>query len=172
MLNFIAAASISSFFFGLFGVSWESVDDKIRREFPSVKSVSTDQLRSRYEEAGEILPLVIDVREVDEFGVSHLGDALNLETAQAIVNMVAQRGLGKETEIVVYCSVGYRSAAVAADLQELGFTRVFNLEHSLFDWANKGYPMIDSSGSTDKVHPFNRAWSVPVDDSLHANPDK
>jgi len=127
MLNFIAAASISSFFFGLFGVSWESVDDKIRREFPSVKSVSTDQLRSRYEEAGEILPLVIDVREVDEFGVSHLGDALNLETAQAIVNMVAQRGLGKETEIVVYRSVGYRSAAVAADLQELGFTRVFNL---------------------------------------------
>ncbi|MBT7227179.1 MAG: rhodanese-like domain-containing protein [Gammaproteobacteria bacterium] len=172
MLNFIAAASISSFFFGLFGVSWESVDDKIRREFPSVKSVSTDQLRSRYEEAGEILPLVIDVREVDEFGVSHLGDALNLETAQAIVNMVAQRWLGKETEIVVYCSVGYRSAAVAADLQELGFTRVFNLEHSLFDWANKGYPMIDSSGSTDKVHPFNRAWSVLVDDSLHAYPDK
>jgi len=112
------------------------------------------------------------VREVDEFGVSHLGDALNLETAQAIVNMVAQRGLGKETEIVVYCSVGYRSAAVAADLQELGFTRVFNLEHSLFDWANKGYPMIDSSGSTDKVHPFNRAWSVLVDDSLHAYPDK
>ena len=172
MLNFIAAASISSFFFGLFGVSWESVDDKIRREFPSVKSVSTDQLRSRYEEAGEILSLVIDVREVDEFGVSHLGDALNLETAQAIVNMVAQRGLGKETEIVVYRSVGYRSAAVAADLQELGFTRVFNLEHSLFDWANKGYPMIDSSGSTDKVHPFNRAWSVLVDDSLHAYPDK
>ena len=123
MLNFIAAASISSFFFGLFGVSWESVDDKIRREFPSVKSVSTDQLRSRYEEAGEILPLVIDVREVDEFGVSHLGDALNLETAQAIASMVAQRGLGKETEIVVYCSVGYRSAAVAADLQELGFTQ-------------------------------------------------
>ena len=172
MLNFIAAASISSFFFGLFGVSWESVDDKIRREFPSVKSVSTDQLRSRYEEAGEILPLVIDVREVDEFGVSHLGDALNLETAQAIVNMVAQRGLGKETEIVVYCSVGYRSAVVAADLQELGFTRVFNLEHSLFDWANKGYPMIDSNGSTDKVHPFNRAWSVLVDDSLHAYPAK
>ena len=172
MLNFIAAASISSFFFGLFGVSWESVDDKIRREFPSVKSVSTDQLRSRYEEAGEILPLVIDVREVDEFGVSHLGDALNLETAQAIVNMVAQRGLGKETEIVVYRSVSYRSAAVAADLQELGFTRVFNLEHSLFDWANKGYPMIDSNGSTDKVHTFSRVWSVLVDDSLHAYPAK
>ena len=172
MLNFIAAASISSFFFGLFGVSWESVDDKIRREFPSVKSVSTDQLRSRYEEAGEILPLVIDVREGDEFGVSHLGDALNLETAQAIASMVAQRGLGKETEIVVYCSVGYRSAAIAADLQELGFTQVLNLEHSLFDWANKGYPMIDSNGSTDKVHPFNRAWSVLVDDSLHAYPDK
>ena len=32
--------------------------------------------------------------------------------------------------------------------------------------------MTSESGSTDKVHPFNKAWSVLVDDSLHAYPDK
>lgn len=172
MLKLIAAASVSSFFFGLFGVSWESVDEKIEREFPAVQAVSTDMLLMRYGAMDDSLPLVIDVREIDEFRVSHLDAALNLESADAISAMLTQRGLSKDTEIIVYCSVGYRSASVAADLQKLGFTQVLNLEHSLFEWANKGYPMRNASGSTDKVHPFNRAWSVLVDDSLHAYPDK
>ena len=172
MIKFIAAASISSFFFGLFGVSWESVDEKIEREFPAVRAVSTEVLLSRYESSGDDLPMIIDVREDDEFRVSHLKDAHNLESADAISSFVERQGLGKDTEIIVYCSVGYRSASVAADLQRRGFTEVLNLEHSLFEWANRGYPMLNSSGDTNKVHPFNRAWSVLVDDSLHAYPEK
>jgi rhodanese-related sulfurtransferase len=172
MLKLIAAASVSSFFFGLFGVSWESVDEKIQSEFPGVQSVSTDVLFARYEASDAKLPIIIDVREDGEFRVSHLDDALHLESAEAISSVIAERGLGKDTEIIVYCSVGYRSASVAADLQARGFTKVLNLEHSLFEWANKGYPMTSESGSTDKVHPFNKAWSVLVDDSLHAYPDK
>lgn len=172
MFKLIAAASVSSFFFGLFGVSWESVDEKIEREFPAVQVVSTQVLLTRYEASVDELPIIIDVREIDEFRVSHLDDALNLETAEAISNMIEEQGLNKDTEIIVYCSVGYRSASVAADLQQRGFTQVRNLEHSLFEWANKGYPMINASGSTVKVHPFNKAWSVLVDESLHAYPDK
>lgn len=172
MFKFIAAASVSSFFFGLFGVSWESVDEKIEREFPNVETVTTDSLLTRYGAMEESLPIVIDVREIDEFRVSHLDDALNLKSAAAISDMITQRGLDKDAEIIVYCSVGYRSASVAADLQERGFTQVLNLEHSLFEWANKGYPMSNASGSTDKVHPFNKAWSVLVDESLHGYPDK
>ena len=172
MFKLIAAASVSSFFFGLFGVSWESVDEKIEREFPAVQAVSTQALLTRYELSERALPVIIDVREGDEFRVSHLNDAINLESADAISELIAQRGLSKSTEIIVYCSVGYRSASIAANLQARGFTKVLNLEHSLFEWANKGYPMTGASGSTDKVHPFSRAWSVLVDDSLHAYPDK
>ena len=172
MIKLIAAASVSSFFFGLFGVSWKSVDGKIEREFPSVQTVSTDVLLMRYEAADVKLPIIIDVREIGEFRVSHLDEALHLESAEAIFNVLADRGLSKDTEIILYCSVGYRSASVAADLKERGFTQVLNLEHSLFEWANKGYPMTSASGSTDKVHPFNKAWSVLVDEALHAYPDK
>lgn len=172
MFKLIAAASLSSFFFGLFGVSWESVDEKIEREFPAVRGVSTESLLTRYQSSASGLPLIIDVREDDEFRVSHLREALNLESAEAIASFIEQQGLARDTEIIVYCSVGYRSAAVAADLQQRGFTEVLNLEHSLFEWANKGYPMLDANGDTNKVHPFNKAWSVLVDDSLHAYPDK
>ena len=172
MFKLIAASSVSSFFFGLFGVSWESVDAKIQSEFPGVQSVSTDVLFAWYEASDFKRPIIIDVRKDGEFRVSHLDDALHLESAEAISSAIAERGLGKDTEIIVYCSVGYRSASVAANLQARGFTKVLNLEHSLFEWAQKGYPMTGGSGSTDKVHPFNRAWSILVDDSLHAYPDK
>jgi rhodanese-related sulfurtransferase len=172
MFKLIAAASVSSFFFGLFRVSWESVDEKIQSEFPGVQSVSTGVLFAWYEASDVKRPIIIDVRKDVEFRVSHLDNALHLESAEAISSVIAERGLGKDTEIIVYCSVGYRSASVAADLQARGFTKVLNLEHSLFEWANKGYPMTGANGSTDKVHPFSRAWSVLVDDSLHAYPDK
>ena len=148
------------------------MDEKIEREFPGVQTVSTDALLTRYATADAKLPIIIDVREDGEFRVSHLDDALHLESAEAISDVITERGLSKDTEIIVYCSVGYRSASVAADLQERGFTQVLNLEHSLFEWANKGYPMTSASGSTNKVHPFNKAWSVLVDESLHAYPDK
>jgi rhodanese-related sulfurtransferase len=172
MFKLIAAASVSSFFFALFGVSWESVDGKIQSEFPGVQSISTDVLFAWYEASDAKRPIIIDVRKDAEFRVSHLDEALHLESAEAISSVIAERGLGKDTEIIVYCSVGYRSASVAAKRQARGFTKVLNLEHSLFEWAQKGYPMTGGSGSTDKVHPFNRAWSILVDDSLHAYPDK
>lgn len=172
MFKLIAAASVSSFFFGLFGVSWESVDEEIKSEFPSVQSVSTDVLFTWYEASDVKPPIIVDVRKDVEFRVSHLDNALHLESVEALSSVISERGLGKDTEIIVYCSVGYRSASVAAELQARGFTKVLNLEHSLFEWANKGYPMTGASGSTDKVHPFSKAWSALVDDSLHAYPDE
>ena len=47
----------------------------------------------------------------------------------------------RDTPIVVYCSVGYRSARVARWLGRQGFTNVRNLDGSLFAWANEGRPM-------------------------------
>ena len=171
MTSMIVTASLTSFFFGLFGVSWESVDEKIEREFPSVKALSIEELRASYQNSNDALPIIIDVRESDEFQVSHLHGALNLGSAEAISELISERGLEKDIEIVVYCSVGYRSAGVAADLQARGFSQVLNLEHSLFEWANEGYPMVDAEGDTDKVHPFNRAWGALVDEALHSYPD-
>ena len=63
MFKLIAAASVSSFFFGLFGVSWESVDEKIQSEFPGVQSVSTDVLFTWYEASDVKRPIIIDVRK-------------------------------------------------------------------------------------------------------------
>lgn len=168
MIKFILAASISSFLSGLFGVSWDSVDEKIDREYPGIDFISTAELHLKTQDESAELPVLIDVRRADEYLISHLAGAVNLETGAAIAELVADR----DAAIVVYCSVGYRSAGVAAELEELGYSNVVNLRHSLFEWANNDYPMVDAVGTTEKVHPFNRVWGVLVEKSRHLYPSR
>jgi 3-mercaptopyruvate sulfurtransferase SseA len=61
---------------------------------------------------------------------------------------------------VTYCSVGYRSAALAQQLQAMGCKKVFNLEGSLFEWVNQGYPVYQGEQVVKSVHPFNRLWGL------------
>lgn len=168
MIKFVVAASIASFLAGLFGVSWDSVDEKIDREYPGIEFISTAQLYQKTRDEDSKLPMLIDVRAAEEFLISHLAAAVNLETAASISSLVPDR----EAAIVVYCSVGYRSAKVAAELQQLGYSNVVNLRHSLFEWANNDYPMVDENGNTGKVHPFNRVWGVLVEKSRHLYPSR
>lgn len=167
MLKTLLSYSVSSFFFGLFGVNWDAIDRRIEREFPNVSTVSTSSLHQQLQQPAS-LPVIIDVREAEEYSVSHLQTALNIMTGEDVARQVPDR----DTPIIVYCSVGYRSAGVAAKLEELGYTRVSNLRHSIFEWASKGYPMESGAGDTDKVHPFNTAWGSLVDQELRAySPD-
>ena len=145
---------------------------KSQARFPSLQTVSSDMLLTYYESVNTKLPIIIDVRKDGEFRVSHLYEALHLESAEAISNVTAERGLSKDGEIVVHCSVDYRSASIAVDLIKSGFIQVLNAKHSLFECANKGYPMTSVSGSTDKIHPLNKARGVLIDESPHAYPDK
>lgn len=163
MSELIAAASLASLFFGLFGVSWESVDEKIDNEYPQIEFISTDELYSIQTTREPSTIQVFDVREPEEYAVSHLSGAVNQNQASSIASSVSD----KSTPIVVYCSVGYRSAAIAAQLEALGFSNVLNLRHSIFEWVEKGYPLLNEAGTTDKVHTYNRAWGKLVDKSHH-----
>ncbi len=161
MLKTSLITGLATMLLGFFGISWGSVDRKIDREFPEVRFISSAELVQQQRAAAP--PVIIDVRERDEFAVSHLQDSLNLETSQSI----AEQFPDKDTSIVVYCSVGYRSAAVADELATLGYTNIRNLHHSIFAWADQGLPMVNAGGRTEKVHPFNRAWGRLVNRELH-----
>jgi rhodanese-related sulfurtransferase len=149
-------------------VTWDSVDEKIDREYPGIDFISTAQLHQKTQDMSVEFPVLIDVRKPDEFRISHLAGAVNLETGASISKLVAD----KDAAIVVYCSVGYRSAGVAAELEDLGYSNVQNLRHSLFEWANNDYPMVDAVGDTENVHPFNRVWGVLVEKSRHLYPSR
>lgn len=139
-------------------ITWEQLQSQIRRQFDDVAFISTAELAQRLDN-GETLTL-LDVREPAEYRVSHLQDAVLAANWPADAPM--------DQTIIVYCSVGYRSAVFARDLQAKGYTNVFNLEGSIFQWANENRAIVDENGPVQLVHPFDARWGCLLQDAKRA----
>lgn len=99
----------------------------------------------------------LDAREICEYEVSHIENARFIGYKKADLEDVLS--LPKETEIIVYCSIGYRSGKISKDLIDEGFTNVHNLYGGIFEWSNQEMPLVDNNGkSTTKVHPYSKKW--------------
>jgi hypothetical protein len=59
---------------------------------------------------------------------------------------------------------------MANKLQAKGFTKVFNLEGSIFKWANEGRGLYHGDQQTKVVHPFNSKWKQLLDKALWSKP--
>ncbi len=144
-------------------VAWPAVKQMIRAEFPAVEQISTQELNEWL--ASGAAPLLLDVREEAEYRVSHLPGAVRVDPDGAVA---LPAGTAKDTPIVAYCSVGYRSSAFAARLTEQGYTGVRNLEGSIFEWANRGLPVVRDGREVRQVHPYARRWERLLDIELRA----
>lgn len=121
----------------------------------SVPYITVEQLASS---SGVVL---LDAREVKEFNVSHIENAINIGFDKFDEKKVTSSIKDKNTPIVVYCSIGIRSETIGEKLLKLGYTNVLNLYGGIFEWKNKGGSIVDNNGvTTDNVHTFNKEWSV------------
>ncbi len=143
------------------GIGWGLVNAKIRSEFPDVPRMDTSELAAALNDLKQPKPLLLDVRTQAEFDISHLAGATRVEPGADVTTLA----LSKDKPIVTYCSVGYRSAALAKKLRDGGYTNVTNLEGSIFRWANENRPLVHDSQPTDKVHPYNGVWGMLVDNA-------
>ena len=136
---------------------WSTTLKMIRAKFPQVAQLSTDSLHTWLEESKTAeRPLLLDVREKEEYGVSHLKDAVSALTKEEALQ--ALEGVAPDRPVVLYCSVGYRSSEMAGFLQQRGFKQVYNLEGSIFAWANEGRPVYRGDERVLEVHPYDRVW--------------
>ncbi|MGP1384388.1 MAG: rhodanese-like domain-containing protein [Thainema sp.] len=140
-------------------IAWSFVKGMVQRQFPQVQSISTTKLANwRLDELPP--PVLIDVRQEEEYAVSHLPGASHLPTVEAI----QQADIPTDATLVLYCSVGYRSARLAEKLQAMGYKNVMNLEGSIFEWYNQGHPVVaDGSTPVQRVHHYNRIWGLLLD---------
>jgi len=139
--------------------SLESASEYIKEEFKEVDHISTDTLASLLGSNREKV-LLIDAREPDEYAVSRIPGALNLQEPSAIAQAIAAL---KESpgSIITYCSIGYRSAELAEDLESDDSipVPVKNVLGSIFQWANEERPLETPDGTpTTVVHPYNKTW--------------
>lgn len=141
-------------------LSWSSLKTHIRAQFPTVTHITTADFRDNY--LGQ--SLLVDVRDQAEFSVSHINGAVHFQDAAQLAAWIKQQ---PNQPVVLYCSVGYRSAQMAKALQKKGIEQVVNLEGSIFEWANQGQPVVNATGPTDKVHAFNQKWGQLLEEKYH-----
>lgn len=140
---------------------WPEIKRTIADEFPHVRSITTAELAIWLETADAKLPLILDARDAAEYAVSHLPGAVRINSDAPPGNLPPD--LPKDAPVVVYCSVGYRSAALAQRLQEAGYTNVRNLDGSIFQWANEGRPLVRGKQRVQEVHPYDENWGRLLD---------
>ena len=101
--------------------------------------------------------LILDAREKTEYNTSHIKNAKYVGYDK--FKMSSLKGVDKNTTIVIYCSVGYRSEKIGEKLKKAGYTKVLNLQGGIFDWVNSGYLVYDNNGNeTSKVHAYDKFW--------------
>ncbi len=135
--------------------------EDLRRRFPKVARLSPVELLG--ELASSAAPLVIDTRSAREYELSHLPGAVHAETPEAALELIG----GPEANVVVYCSVGWRSAEMAEKLAKRGISKVRNLEGSIFAWANAGFPVYLNEEQVRAVDPFDRKWGRFLNERYH-----
>lgn len=117
---------------------------------PDVQWIGGTSLARRLEDGEDVM--LIDVRTEEEYDMSHLPGALRVGASPS-----------PGQAVVVYCSLGVRSADYAERLQSRGF-QVHNLDGGIFAWANAGRSIENEAGATRDVHPYNGFFGLFLED--------
>jgi len=142
------------------------IHKEIQVNFQSVEHIDA----SNYSDLDTDNLVVFDVREPDEFAVSHLDGAIQIDPAISPAEFSEQyEDILRGKTAVFYCSVGWRSSDVAqrlsSTLTNQGVAASYNLIGGLFQWHNEERPLMSESGSkTEAIHPYNSFWGRLIDD--------
>lgn len=157
---FIVLLSVLTLLFpaNIYAESWSRINVNIQKKYSNVKHISVDDLKKMLDNKEKFV--LIDVRKPKEYNISHIKRAVNITDVKKVK-------ISKDSKIICYCSVGYRSAKFSKKLQSMGYLNVYNLEGSIFEWANKGYDLYKGNKKTKYVHPYNKKWGALLDEKYH-----
>jgi len=110
------------------------VDDAKKR----VRETTVDEIKRRMDRADKFT--LVDVREESEYAADHLPGAIHL--GKGVIERDIEKTIpDTNTEIVLYCGGGFRSALAADNLQKMGYKNVISMDGGVRGWREKGYPM-------------------------------
>ena len=107
-----------------------------------VRECRPEDVKSRFDQGAPFH--FIDVREDHEFakgyakGAVHLGRGILERDIETLIS-------DRNAEIILYCGGGYRSALSAANLQEMGYSRVWSMAGGIKAWRSAGYEIVSGS---------------------------
>lgn len=139
---------------------------KILAKFNNVQHIEPEQLV--HMNPNDVL--IFDVREKDEFDVSHIEGAIQIAPNISSSDFEEQYGdLIEDKFVVFYCSVGMRSSKLASLVNDViednGANAAYNLTGGVFQWHNENRPLINLSRAViNQVHPYNPYWGRLIND--------
>ena len=104
-----------------------------------IHETTVEQVKSRLDRRDKFL--LIDVREESEYAKDHLPNAIHLGKG-IIERDIEQRVPNPNTEMILYCGGGFRSALAADNLQKMGYTNVISMDGGIREWREKHFPLI------------------------------
>lgn len=118
------------------GVRFERLVDSVRG---NIQETTVKDIHSRIQQGDQFL--LIDVREDHEWSVGHLPGARHL--GKGIIERDIETTVPDvNTEMVLYCGGGYRSALAADALKKMGYTKVISMDGGFRGWKDAGYPVV------------------------------
>ena len=103
-----------------------------------MEEITPTELKKRLDNGDNLQ--IVDVRENNEVEISRLPNAIHIPLAQVLVRMDE---IDPNSETVVYCKMGGRSARAIDALQRSGFTgKLINLRGGIIGWSNEVDPTV------------------------------
>jgi rhodanese-related sulfurtransferase len=125
-----------------------------RKELGRFPELTVEQVLERRNKGQD--PLLVDAREPREQRVSMIRGAI---TARDFLKQ-AERHRKRKRIVVVYCTIGYRSAKLVKDLRRRG-ALAYNLVGGILSWVHKKQPLVDPRGRpTRRVHVYGKTWDL------------
>ncbi len=84
---------------------------------------------------------LVDVREDNEWETAHAKGALHLSRG-VIERDIISTFPEKDTELILYCGGGFRSALAADNLQKMGYNNVWSMAGGWKAWTDSEAPQV------------------------------
>jgi len=106
-------------------------------------------------------PLLVDVRERDEWSEGHVPGAVHVPRGH-LESRIEQVAPDRSRALVLYCAGGSRSAFAVKTLEELGYEHVASLAGGFTDWKRNGFPVqLPRSLDAAKRQRYSRHLLIP-----------
>ena len=137
--------------------SFQEIMADARKEIPEVTAQQVNELLKNNGKS----PVVLDVRESDEWRQGHLEGAIPLP--RGFLEIKVESALpDKNAPIIAYCAGGVRSLLAAKAMKEMGYQDVSSMAGGYAAWKNGGFKWVqDFQYTPEQLIRYSRHFLLP-----------
>jgi adenylyltransferase/sulfurtransferase len=137
--------------------TFQEIMTQARKEIPEVTAQQVNDLLKNNGNS----PVVLDVREKDEWREGHLEGAVSLPRGFLEIK-VESTIPDKNTPVIAYCAGGVRSLLAAKIMREMGYQNVSSMAGGYAAWKNAGFKWVqDFQYTPEQLIRYSRHFLLP-----------